>query len=451
MREYNPLVYTSPSGKVFEFTYNGELSYGISHDLAEFEFSGTDGRYYQDNSVKQNEFTFKLSIVDEALEKEVYDAFLEKTSPGKTGLLEHPVPGVGSFPVVVSSATFEQNSVKGIGVTIVTVTFFRQIENLLAGDPITSSSAAGIFASVKNLNESQNGFFASAINLLSGGSVKDAINKTLEVVSNIREKLGPVVSGVQNLKATFDGTADLITSDIESLINDPLMLGSMLQNLIQLPMLSTASISDKVTAFKSFISTCGILPENELIKIKNGTGSGANFIAITSLSALAAVSGICYANATAESVSVAEIATGGDLSEDDLEVNGFLSVADIVSAINTVQSTALDVTETYSALAESYGVDSIATTGVLFLNQAFDYSVLNKEIIAKTVQNLQSRIFNLASEKIFVCEKDYNTVALCAKLYSSVDINTVKFLIQTNALHGKYIYYVPRGSMIKYY
>jgi len=141
---YRNLAYTTPSGKRFEFVYNGDLSDGVTHNLAEFQFAGVNEKYFQDRTVTSDEFPFNLSITDQTLLQEVREAFDEKVEPGKVGTLEHPDITLGNFPVVLASAKFVQNSVKGIGAVIVSVVFYKTIPNLIAGDPSETEGAGSV-------------------------------------------------------------------------------------------------------------------------------------------------------------------------------------------------------------------------------------------------------------------------------------------------------------------
>jgi len=123
---------------------------------------------------------------------------------------------------------------------------------------------------------------------------------------------------------------------------------------------------------------------------------------------------------------------------------GYLSRVDIIAAIKQLQDLSDTVTGTLSGYAENFG-------DVLFFDQFFDYSILNKKLIARAIRNLNARIFNASAEKIHVTDRETNIICLAAKLYNSVDPNTVQFLADTNEIHGDELYLVQAGREIKYY
>ena len=109
-----------------------------------------------------------------------------------------------------------------------------------------------------------------------------------------------------------------------------------------------------------------------------------------------------------------------------------------------LQNTALDTTDVLSQAAADFGSD-------IFLSQYFDYSILNKYLVSSAVKNLATRIFNATQENIYINDRDINMIPLCAKLYGSVNIDTVTFFKESNNLHGDDLFLIPKGREIKYY
>jgi len=389
MFEYRNLGYTSPSGKRFEFTYNGELSDGVQHNLAEFQFANINEKYFQDRTISSDEYAFTLSITDQVTLKEVRDAFDEKVTPGNTGVLEHPDPTLGSFPVVVASAKFVQNSVNGQGVVRVSVVFLRTIPNLVAGDPSEATnpaSASSAFSAISDQNELQANAFAESVDMSTGAGMKALIQSVIATAEGAKDTLGAIASKVDAVNTKFTNTYGTILSDIESLARSPFDLARQIQNLVQLPMLAIDSVNDRMDAYKKYVNDTLGLSSGDEQNIIDGNPQGKNALAVAGLASLAAISAVNYSAVTGESATLSQI-RAGLVSESA----GYLSRLDIISAIANVQAIALDATERLSQYAAQFGA-------VYFFNQYFDYSVLNRSLISATIRNLNSRIFTAASE-----------------------------------------------------
>lgn len=439
---YRPLAFTTPSGLRLEFDFDGAMEDGITHNLGEFQFAGTDEKYFQDRSISSDSFPFTILLNDQDALRIVRAAFNEKVSQGTPAILEHPDPTIGSFPAVVSSYSVSQNSVKGIGVIRVQVIFFRQIPSLIGGDPSESNNPASAAATKKRideLNEDQAVDMSESVDLSTGRGFAALVESTTDAVQAAQDALGAIAAKSDEINILFTNAAAEILSTADELARAPFDLARQVQNLIQLPMLAVDSVLDRTAAYQEYISEVLTFSESETAEFTAGSPAGANIISMAGLASIAAISAINYSAVSGKSVSIGEIISGADIED-----VGYLSRPQVIETIQTVEETARSTTETLSQLAADFGAST-------FFGQYFDYSVLNKALITATVRNLNQRIFSTNQEIIFVTEFEENIVPLCARLYKSVEVNTVQFLAVSNKLHGDEIYLVPKNKEIVYY
>lgn len=445
MADYRNLAYTGPSGTRLEFVYNGDITDEVQHNLGEFQFSNVDGKYYQDRSITTGAYPFVVILSGADAQdqlREIRALFSEKVTIDNPGFLEHPDPTLGTFPVVVAGFKPIQNAIKARNVIRVEVNFFRQIPNLIGGDPSEAdnpASAASTAVAIQELNTDQAQDLADTIDDSTGRGFAAFVESAIAVAQGAQEALGSLAAQVDEINTRFTNAFAEIISTADELARAPFTLARQIQNLVQLPMLAVDSVADRVAAYQEYVNETLGLTESDLIDIEAGSPVGKNILATKGLAALAAVSAINYSAVSGEAVSLDQIITGDPLSE-----NGYLSRMDIIDTIAAVQDSALQVTDTISEQAANFGA-------VNFFDQYFDYSILNKNLITATVRNLNTRVFSANQEITFVTGFEENIVPLCARLYGSVQVNTIKFLIESNNLHGDEIYLVPAGKEIVYY
>lgn len=441
--DYRPLAYTSPKTETrLEFTFDGALSDGETHNLGEFQFAGQDGKYYQDRSITTDDYPFLILLKSQDDLREVRKIFSEKVTQGKPGTLEHPDPTIGTFPVVISSTRVTQNIIKGSGKIEVAVTFLRQIPDLLGGDPVESNNPASANATkgkIDQLNIDQATDAANQVQLDTGAGFAAFVESATQTVLDVKDKLGAIAAKVDEINQLFNETFATIINEMDTLARAPFTLARQIQNLIQLPMLAVDSVTDRIAAFKDYVDETLNLSETELAEITGGTAAGANILTAKSVAALAAISGINYSAVSGVSVNLDQIKSGAALQE-----TGYLSRNQILETIESVQNIALSTTEILSELAANYGA-------TLFFSQYFDYSVLNKSLISSTVRNLNSRIFNAVSENIITTEKGNHPIVLCYELYKSTELSIIEFFLNSNDLHDSEIYWIEKGKEIVYY
>lgn len=440
---YRPLAYTSPqTGTRIEFSYDGTLSDGVTHNLGEFQFSGVDEKYFQDRSLTSDEYGFNIFLDSQDDLKTVRQLFDEKVTQGKTGSLEHPDPSLGTFPVCVASYKVDQNSVKGIGVISVSVVFYKTIPNLVGGDPSESNnpaSAMAMSASIDDLNVDQATRFADEVKGSAGKGFATIVEKTNAIVETAESVFSSIASKVDSVNIAFTSSVAETLSTADELARSPFDLARQVQTLIQLPMLAIDSATERLDAYEDYVSEVLDFTNDDKNEFAGATTSGKNTLSVTGVAVLAAISAINYSAVSTDSATISDITSG-----EDTVPTGYLSRSDILSAIKTVQTVAVNATEELSKQASNFD-------DTTFFKQYFDYSILDKTIISATVTNLQKRIYNSAREVTITNDVERGVVQACADLYGTVNNNTIQFLIDSNGLHGDEIFLIPKGKELIYY
>lgn len=463
---YNDLIWTSPSGTTITFVYDGSMSDGVTHNLAEFTFANKDDKYFQDRTISHDDYAFTLFVTDQTVLQQIRNAFDEKVTTDNVGKLQHPDPTIGTFNCVVQSVKYVQNAVKGSGVCTISVVFRKQIKNLLSGDSSDSSSAESVYNSVSSLNELQAEAAADSITTDSAAGNTSLINSVSSYVSRIKSTLSAISAETDEANILFTNGYAEVLENIDDIVSDTELMIEQIQNLIQLPAVASDSWKNRLSSYKKLVDyvlgtslsgtsddgttqTNGFSDSDEL-NMSKGNAEGRNILVMAGVVSLACVSAVCYSAGTTETITESEI-KGTEIID---TTDKFLSRSDIAKAIVEIQNFAQTVTEELSAKAESFGEDAATlndNSTLLFFDQYFDYSVINKQVVADTIKNLNSRLVNAQSEKTYVTEEDMNIVKLCYKIYGTVNNNTIQFLIASNNLHGDKIYLVPSNTEIKYY
>lgn len=438
---YRALALTTPSGNRLEFLYDRKLEDGKTHNLGEFTFSGQDEKYFQDKSITSDSFPFTILLRDQDVLKTVRSALDEKKTDTADFILEHPDPSLGTFPVVVSNYKVSQNSVKGRGIIRISVVFFKTITNLLGGDPAEStnpSSAGASLTAIDDLNIDQATDFENSVNLDLGSAIASLSARVTDAVNSITDELSTIVSANEEIAIIFNNTAQEILINIDTLVLAPFNLARQMQNLIQLPMLAIDDPVQRIATYSELLTTLNTFSQDDETEFSSGTPSGLNILSGAGLFALATISAINYSAVSTSSVTIEEITSGEPVD------SGYISRTQIVETIEDVLDTALSVTELYSDKSANFGAET-------FFTQYFDYSILNKNLVAATVKNLNNRIFNTSREVTIVTNEELTPIQWCANLYQSVELNTINFFNDSNKIRGDEIYLVPKNRDIVYY
>jgi len=436
---YRNLAYKAPqTGTRVEFPFDDELNDSVTHNLGAFQFAGQDGIFHQDNSLNTGDYTFVLLIDDQDFLRELRSIFNEKKTEDSTGELEHPDPTIGTFPAVISKIVYGQNTTKKSGIAKITITFVRDIPNLLGGDPL-SSSASATASAIDELNIEQANDFANSVDLSTGAGFASLVNKTVQSVNAAKDKLGTMAGAVDDVAILFSNTAQDILTNVDELARSPFDLARQMQNLIQLPMLAVDQATLRLSNYIEYVEEILAFSGTEENEFESGSPSGKNILSVAGLSSLAGISAINYSAVATESISLSEIQSGETTS-----AGGYLSRPQIIETIQATLNSALNATEILSDRASIFG----ATT---FFTQYFDYSILNKTIVANTVKNLNERVFATAREIIFTTEEEISIIEWCSRLYNSVELTTLNFFKDTNMIHGDEVFLVPKGREIIYY
>lgn len=443
MINYNPLAFVSPeTGTRLEFIYSGTIQDSTTHNLGEFSFSGADGKHYQDKSIATGQYQFTLLLKDADSLRELRAAFLEKASPDSTGTLEHPDSTIGSFPAVVSSFSVSQNVIKGLGVISVQVSFFKTIPDLLSGNAFAQenpASAQSTLSAINDLNGSQATDLANSVDLSTGAGFAAFVQSTIAIVENGKSALDAIALQIDEISIAFTDAYLDILNNVETYATTPFELARKIQNFLQLPMFATDSVRDRTAAYQELLDENEDFSTETLSEISAGSPAGKTILANRAVASLASISAINYSSVSGQSVSIDRVKAG-----EPFEDTGYISRQEIADAVNLVQGTALNTTDIFSLLASQFGAD-------IFFNQYFDYSILNKAIVAGVVRNLNNRIFSSVVEQSVEISRDASPVELCSELYSSVEISAIQFLLESNDLHGDSVFLVPKGTTIKYY
>lgn len=403
-------AYTSPNGERIRFDYE-DVRREFDKKTTGFDFPDADGTYVQDLGNTGRRYPLRLFFwgADYDLQAEQFESLLAERGQGR---LEHPI--YGTVDVVPFGTITRRDDLKtAANQAVVEVTFWETIG--LVYPTRQADPASQVRQAVENYNAAAAEDFADGVSVETAAQRVTLLNRYESLIGSVESGLQAVADVQDDVRKQFNAINDSINQSIDTLIGKPLDLAFQTSLLIQAPARATASISDRLQAYRNLSDS--ILAGDGASVANDTRANRVNEFKAFELTASGAVTG------------------------------------SIVSAVNNQfsrKTTALQAAEDILAQFESVNSwkdDNLVELDLIDTGGAYQRL---QEAVALTAGFLVEISFTLKQERRIVLDRARTIIDLSAELYGSVD-DQLDFLIQSNNLTGSEILELPRGREIVYY
>lgn len=422
-------TYTSPSGKVFSFTYGTALTRETDLKTATFTFPEVDGALVDSLGVGGKRFPLVCTFfgADCFILADNFEAGLCERGYGE---LQHPIYGVHK---VVPTGTIERsdNLNSELNYSSVKIVFAETIidKNFPASKVVTQDlidSAMGKFSS---------NVVAEFANDLELDNVSDVIKLqgTLKEQSRtFTEGIGQTAKKSVSTWTRYQEIAEGLGGNVNDIGNKAAEYGEKLVSLSRLPSRLAINSLSKVESYgpviKTFINAYKRDPVGG-VAVKN------QFVA-TRLVLQSLVASLASGVASAMGGSGALDSPAGDSGSGN---NAAFKSRDEV--INTV----LEIIELYEAVVDF--CDSKVSKD-LFVDTGLGYADM-QEVVIQSLQMIINYSFDLPTRKVLTLGRDRQVIELVAELYGGFD-RLDEFIVDNNLTYDE-IAVIPMGRQVVYY
>lgn len=408
---------TSPGGSVFEALWSGN-SRGFEKKLGLFEYPKVRGTGIQDldNAGTRYPLTIFFEGADNDLEG---TRFFEAAKEQGLWQVVHPVKGNLSLqlstineridPVESGNiTTFETEWIEPLDPDILTALTTPQVADQIRSqsDTVNAVASEQFVANVAQDTVAETSAVESATNSVVDATV-DKLKSLYETVPTLNNQITTIVQGIQNT--------------ITQTTIDTLSLAGQIQNLIELPVLATNDVAQRLALYGELIldiiglSPDGVVPEDR------------NRVAVQELAATAAIVGLAQAAST------------GTLDTR----NQAIESAGIVSDNFTLITDALDATQ--AAFLEN-DID------LQYFSQSNSFSDASI-ITAQAISFLLVASFDLKIEKRFTLDRPRTPIFITIDEYGTLGPNdeNLDLFLESNELSGNDILTLPAGREVVVY
>lgn len=409
------IKFTSPEGNVFDALWRGNAR-SMEKKLGIFEFPKVKGLKIQDLDVGGVSYplTFYFEGPDNDQEE---NRFFNSCKERGLWVVIHPVLGLLSLQLVRVSSAIQP-------VTSGNVTEI-QTEWL---EPKESAVGASLPALAEVINEQAKNTNISSFSQFVNNITQDAENFAKELKTETNKLTAVITSGLKSLTdpvASLNASIASIQRSIQDVITqstiDTTALGGQIQQLVQLPLLATTDIQQRLTAYSGMIANVfDLLPSGNSEENKN----------TVSLQEIALTSSL---------VALSQIGASGTLS----------TRSQVVETIDTISELFNNITNNLDNVQELFQTQTINkqyfSQTESFANSAF--------IISSVFQYLQLSSFDLAVERKFILEGPRNPAEIAITEYGGLGENdsNIDLFISSNKLQGNDILILPAGREVVIY
>lgn len=399
--------YTSPSGAVLTFKYE-DVGRSTEKEGTAFTFPGYGlGAHVQDTGAGARTFPLRCFFWGEDYDTEV-DIFFEALEERGAGVLSHPRFGVRQV-VPLGRITQREDLKTRANQSVVEVVFWETIGDT---DFVAPDAAALIEEALAEADPASAGQFDDAL-------VVDTANETVEysahhrtLIDGISATLSGLASTAQGLQSEFDALANEISDNIDTLLQDPLVLAQKTIDLVKSPQSAATSYAAKIDAYGDLADTIVA----QAVELTPGNKAANEYTGNVSVAG-AAVNAI----------------TGAALAET------FASKPEALSAAAAILDVFEEVRDWSDTARDTLGLIDTGET----------YQKLSEAVFV-AVGRLVEISFDLAQERIIVLDRPRTILDVAAAVYDAVDPVLDK-VINDNDLTGDEILLLPRGRAIKFY
>ena len=406
---------TSPKGNVFTPSWQGDPR-NMGKKLGIFEFPKIKGLRIQDLDVGGIRYPLTLLFVGDDNDLEADRFFMACKERGLWSVV-HPVRNLLKLQLV--SVSEEIQPVTSGNITQIDTEWLEPQETtkkLLLPWIEQFVSAQSVIANTAASEQATEGIVQETF-----GLTKKIATETEKIVQVINNGLKSITEPIAEINSLISGIHRSITSTLSEITINIAELGGEIQQLVQLPVLATEDIIERINAYSSLIlEIFTLIPPGSEPEDKN------NILLLELV-----LSGII--------VAVSQSAVSGIL---ETRAQAVQTIENISSLFNDIINNLDDGQENFQTQTIDFQYFS--------QSQSFIDSV---RIITLAFQYLQLSIFDLAIEKRFNLEAPRAPIEITITEYGELGENDINFdnFITSNKLKGNEILILPSGREVVVY
>lgn len=406
---------TSPEGNVFEAFWR-KNSVSLEKKIGLFDYPKVKGTKVQDLEIKSP--TYPLSIYFEGVDNDL-EAVRFFNACSENGIWEvvHPVKGLLKLQLL--SITEGIDPVEFGNITLFNSEWILPLdENNLISTPQLASQ---IESTTDDVNSSASDQFKLNTIQDTSAQTQSIETTTNSVVGSVTTRLKSLYETVPELNAQITSIVRGIQDTITQTTINTLSLAGQMQNLIELPLLASNDIINRLALYVSLIDDIlGLSPDLP-------TKENKNIVSVQELALTAII------------VSLAQVSTSGQLKtriealeSAELLSDQFIKITDGLDDVQTIYINN-DIDTQYFSQSGSFNDSSIITA------EAISYLLISS--------------FDLAIEKRFILEKPRASIEITITEYGTLGLDDVNYdtFIDSNKLKGNDILLLPAGREVVVY
>jgi len=409
-------AYSSPTGVRVPFLFE-DVSRETTLRTAEFQFSGLDESYIQQNGFGARKYPLRCIFSGSSHDKDATQFEYALLTKG-IGELEHPF--YGTFAVVpVGSFTRRDDLVSGANQTIIEVTFSTTLASVYPagqGYPVSE-----IEASLGSFTDAANETFAATAELDTISKQADFKATVRGVLKDIRGAFATVGGITATARRAFEDQVRLVNEGLDTLVGSPLVLAQQISNLVLAPARALEGLVGRIDGYGRMLQ--GIVgnhssTQGDSATLPDAIASKRNEFRLSDLVATTAVAGSVHSTTDTKFTTRPQAlrAAEGVMSQ--------LAQAIVWRDERLAALEQIDTGEAYQTLQEA-------------VSQAAGFLVVSS--------------FSLVPERRIVIDRDRTILDLCAEIYGTTSNERLDFLITSNDLSGSEILELKRGTAVLYY
>lgn len=405
-----PCTYISPSGQVFDLQYE-DVSRSLRKKTTTFEFVGTRDVYVQDNNIGARTFplTIYFSGEDHDLDANEFFAALAEVGAGR---LQHPIYDLVTVNPI-GDITRSDRLKTGANESAFDVTFVETIVDLYPASQ-TNQEANADDASAQFDNDISEEY-ASVVTVVTAQEQQSMIGDNQDLLGTYKEQLDSLTDNQAELQRNLNDIFNSTNGGIDLLIGEPLTLAFQSVQMIKSVANSTATISDRLTAYGDLLGD--LIDPDKTVK-PTFDATGRNRLATQNLYASATLSAMCDAIA------------GEDFNTRDEALAATVTVVDYFFA--------------YMEWKErNYEAVGAVDTGEGYLQLQAQIGITASLIIDVSL--------SLRRQRTVILDRDTFMIDFAYQYWGTTDNDAVEDMINLNSLDNSDMWTLKKGKLMKFY
>ena len=422
-------TYTSPSGKIFSFTYGTGLTKEIDLKTATFTFPEVDGALVDSLGVGGRRFPLVCTFFGADCFS-LADSFEAGLCERGYGELQHPIYGVHK---VVPTGTVERSD------NLNTELNYSSVKVVFAETIIDKTFPASKVVTQDLIDDAMESFAKNAVAEFVADIDLDNVSDVIKLQGILKEQTRGLSDNISDTAkksvsswTRFQEVMEGVGGCVNDIVNKASEYAEKVVTLCRLPSKLAVGILGKVESYSSNIKDL----INTFKRDPVGVVAVKNQFVATRLQVQALIASLTSGVASAMAGSgVIDSPAGSSGSGNDA---AFRSRDEVVNIV-------LELLDLYDAVVDF--CDSKVSKD-LFVDVGAGYSAM-QEVVVQSIRLIINYAFDLPSRKVLTLGRDRQVIELVAELYGGFD-RLDEFIVDNNLTYDE-IAIIPMGRQVVYY